>query len=702
MTILGFEFGVLPGNRVAVCPQTSLMFGSSLKKDGPSRFSRRGNHHFRTAYGVSLLVLISSLWCYSADVVLIRCSGASSSEQHELELATQFYGLNLKIVTVRKGDNALKLLDPAQLDETVAVAIEGNALARVNRKAVLHILRRKLGGRVPLLILGVAADTDPRLLSIWSGGATVGTKHLTGTGLHYLVGKVAGVTEQLSGLQIAFPDDDAIYFASAEHSGAQQIISITNGHQLVPVFIETGIDQQKVFLLCKRQPQHSRIERIAENTETAFAELASVMIFTRYCAGERGWHAVHHYANLTIDDPWLREPYGYLMYKDLLAEMEKHNFHTTIAFIPWNYDRSEQPVVALFRSHPQRFSICVHGDNHDHKEFDDYESKSLGLQIAALRQSLARMEKFQALTGIPYDKVFVFPHNIGSERILEQLKTYNFDATVNSLSVPIDRTRPSSPLFTLRPVTLSFGDFPSVARYSAAMPNPTSFIGINEFLDNPIFFYGHHDLFASGIGAFDRIADDVNRIEPGTRWRSLGDMAKHLYLVRLRDDTNYDVLAFSSSLDLENTSARPAVFHIQKPESESRTIASVSVEDRAVAFQLDEGYLRLGVAIPAGESRKVTIRYKNDLDLPSVSVSKSSLRVYLLRMVSDFRDIGLSKYRAGRAVTEYYYKGEMSPMIVTLCGCALIVFGLCGLYFLRLIMKKRKTVVSTRDVYVRS
>jgi hypothetical protein len=701
MTILGLEFGVFRGSRAAASGRTSLMFERSLREDAPARFCRRGSHHLRTAYAVFSLVLISSLWCYSADMVLIRCSGASSSEQHELELATQFYGLNLRIVTLCGANNAHKLLDPAQLDQAVAIAIEANALSTVNQKVVLHTLRRKVGGGVPLLILGVAADTDPGLLGIWSGGATVGTKRLTGTGLHYLVGNVAGVTEQLSGLQITFPGNDAIYFASAEHSSAQQILSVTNGHQVVPVFIETGIDQQRVFLLCKRQPQPSRIDRISEDTETAFAEVASVMMFTKYCAGDRGWHATHHYANFTIDDPWLREPYGYLDYNHLLVQMEKHNFHTTIAFIPWNYDRSEPAVVALFRSHPERFSICVHGDNHDHKEFDTYASKSLSAQIAALGQSLARMEKFQALTGVPYDKVFVFPHNIGSEGILEQLKAYNFAATVNSLSVPMDRVRPASPLFPLRPVTLSFGDFPSVARFGAAFPNPTGFIGINAFLDNPIFFYGHHDLFASGIGAFDGLADDVNRIEPDTRWRSLGDMAKHLYLVRLRDDRAYDVLAFSSTLDLENTSRVKSVFYIQKPESDSSTIASVSVEDRPVPFQLNDGYLNLSVAIPAGESRRVLIRYKNDLDLPSVDISKSSPRVYLLRMVSDFRDITLSKYRAGRAVTKYYYKDEMSQMIVILCGCALIIFGLCGMFFLRLIMKRRKTVVLTRGICVR-
>ncbi len=677
------------------------MFERILKEEARARFCRRGNRYFRAAYAVSFLVLISSLWCYSADMVLIRSAGAASSEQRELELATQFYGVNLKIVTVRSGDNALKLLDPLQLDQTMAVAIEADALATVNKKAILHSLHQKRGGDVPLLILGVGPGTDPRLLSTWSGGAALGTERLIGPGLHYLVGTVAGITEQLSGQQITFPDDDAIYFVSAQGSGAQQIMSVTNGHQVVPVFIETAIDQQKVFLLCKRQPQHSRIERIPEDTETAFADVASVMIFTKHCAGDRGWHALHHDANLTIDDPWLREPYGHLDYKDLLTEMEKHNFHTTIAFIPWNYDRSEQPVVALFRSHPERFSISIHGDNHDHKEFDDYASKSLNAQIAALGQSLARMDKFQALTGIPYDKVFVFPHNIGSERILEQLKTYNFDATVNSLSVPMDRTRPASLLFILRPVTLSFGEFPSVERYGAVMPNPTSFIAINEFLDNPLFFYGHQDLFADGIGAFDRVADEVNHIEPATQWSSLGDMAKHLYMVRLRDDANYDVLAFSSTLDLENTSKRTSVFYIQKPESDSSAIASVSVKSRPVPFQFDGGVLRLSVSIPAGESRKVLIRYKNDLDLASVSISKSSARVYLLRMISDFRDITLSKYRVGRAVTKYYYKDQMSPMIVIVCGGALILFGLCGLYFLRLLLKRRKTVVLTREVGVR-
>ena len=186
------------------------------------------------------------------------------------------------------------------------------------------------------------------------------------------------------------------------------------------------------------------------------------------------------------------------------------------------------------------------------------------------------------------------------------------------------------------------------------------------------------------------MADEVNKRQPDTRWRSVGDIAKHLYLVRLRDDSDYDVLAFSSSLDLNNASGRNSVFHIQKQEGNSAAIESVSVDGRQVPFQLDDGYLHLSVGVPPGESRSVVIRYKNDLDLAPVSTSKSSLRMYLLRMASDFRDITLSKSSIGRAVTDYYYAGKVSPLLVICCGCVVMVLGVCGTYIVLLIMKRKK------------
>jgi hypothetical protein len=628
---------------------------------------------------------------------LVRADGRSSTEQQELELATRFYGLSFQVVTLSA--NITELSKALEQNANRAVAIEANALSLVNQRTVLQALDRRRGGRVPLLILGVTPETGPTLLRAWSGGAAVDTQLLESpVRLHYVVGRVAGITQQLTDLEILFPGNNTFYFALGDRK-AQEIMAVRNGHQVVPVFIEADLHQQKVFLLSKTHPTaDSAVESGAESMETGFAEIAPVMMFVKYCAGERGWHAVHHYANLTIDDPWLREPYGDLSYKDLLKEMEKHDFHTTIAFIPWNYDRSEAEVVSLFRNHPERFSICIHGDNHDHKEFEDLGAKPLSVQLSALKQSLARMEQFRRLTGVPYDKVFVFPHSIGTEAILEELKAYNFIATINSSNVPMDRPRPPTPLFDLRPVTLSFADFPSISRNAAAMPNPNGFLAINEFLDNPLFFYTHHDFFANGIDAFDSMADDVNRLEPNIRWRSVGDIVKHLYLVRLRDDSNYDVLSFSRSVDLDNTSGRGLVFYVKKPESGSQAITSVSVDGQHYPFQLEGGNLNLTVPVPAGGVRSIEIHYKNDFDLTSISTSTSTLRIYLVRKASDYRDITLSKYYLGRAFTHYYYKRGLTPLLVIVCGSSLILFSMGAGWSLWVIMRRRTPVAGSTGV----
>ena len=375
------------------------------------------------------------------------------------------------------------------------------------------MLRRKTREAVPLVVLGITSDTDPVALQNWSAGVLKVGKRVTGK-LQYHVASVPDLTRQLADLEFPFPAENAFYLAVSEKDKAQVVMSLDDGNDVFPTFIEVDVRQQRVFLLSRTFPEgDAQLAVDASDTVGAFARVAPMMMFVRYCAGKQGWHAAHHYANLTIDDPWLREPYGYLDYKALLEEMEKHKFHTTIAFIPWNYDRSEPDVVSLFRSHPDRFSICIHGNNHDHDEFTEPHPD----KVADIQQSLARMEQFQRITNIPYDRLMVFPHNIGSEDLLEELKRYNFLATINSSNVPSDRVKPTDVLSALRPVTLAYGDFASVNRYSADMGQPNAFIAINDFLENPLFFYSHHGLFASGSSAFDGVADLVNGLEPDTR-----------------------------------------------------------------------------------------------------------------------------------------------------------------------------------------
>lgn len=639
-----------------------------------TRFDKIAICSLRVTWNVVLLALTSAACCYSAEVVFIRSPGGSPAEQEQLEIATNFYGLNLKVITAGSAKDDLALTRAVEREETVGVAIAANALAIVNQNRLLKALQHRRGSSAPLMILGMVPDVDPSLLRTWSGGTALGCRRVESSdGSQYMFGRVDELARHLATLEVPLPNKDVSYLVLGENSAAQRITSVRHDHQVSPVFIETTVRQLKVFVACAISSEERWTDE--KGVVNAFLPVAPAMMFIKYCAGERGWHAPHHYANFTIDDPWLRQPYGYVDYGRLLEEMERHNFHTTIAFIPWNYDRSEPGIVSLFRNHPERFSIAIHGDNHDHKEFTDYRSKPLAVQNAALKQSLARMERFQTLTGIPYDKVMIFPHSIAPEKTVAALKTYNYLATVNSTNAPQDAVKPSALSFALRPVTLSFAGFPSISRYSVAAPIPKYLIAINQFLGNPLLFYGHSDFFARGIDAFDGVADEVNKLEPGTQWRSLGDIVRYLYVLRLRDDSNYDVLAFSSSICLNNSSGRDSIFYVRKQEIGGQAINSVLVDGQHSHYGLQDGYLYVRISVPRGNTRCVAIQYENDLELASIATTNDSLVVYLLRMASDFRDIYLSKSVAGLAVIRFYY--ELQQKSAQVLGCALVFILVC-------------------------
>ena len=111
-------------------------------------------------------------------------------------------------------------------------------------------------------------------------------------------------------------------------------------------------------------------------------------------------------ACLIIDDPLLRPKYGCLDYKRLLEVMKVHNFFTEIAFIPWNYKRSDARTVQLFADNTDYYAICVHGCNHIGNEFGGGNYQELN---ALSSTALWRMEQHKRLTGLVYDPIMVFP-----------------------------------------------------------------------------------------------------------------------------------------------------------------------------------------------------------------------------------------------------------------------------------------------------
>jgi hypothetical protein len=586
-----------------------------------------------------------------AELVLVQGQPRNPVAQDQILLAARCYGLSVRTVC-NTGQSAIsKAMHLFGRQDTVAAIIDANALPTFNRDEVLGALRRPLSRSVPLLITGITPETASRDIVLWSNGMMNGCYPATSFSANYLVGQRDEITRQLAGQEIDSNSVPAGMFDVDRCASLVPLLSFSENDRKHSVFVRYHPkSEDDIFFLadmtCADPPDSLSRMRVAR----VFSPAVSIMMFVRHAAGDRGWHAVGSFANLTIDDPWLTEPFGGLNYKAILAEMNQHEFHTTIAFIPWNFDRSKPEVVELFRSHPNRFSVCFHGNNHKSQEFAEYRKVPLAKQSANIKQAIVRMRKLNELTRLDYDRVMVFPHRIAPERTLAVLKQYAFLATANSNNVPLDATAPEDPLFYLRPATLEFANFPSLIRYSAEVPMPRLELAVNAFLGNPLLFYGHECMFASGVDAFNPIASAVNTIEPQTRWTTLGTIAQHLYFIRKGRYANYDVDLLSRSASLSNPSSDTALFRVSKREDSTPPIRLLTVNGRQWDFHLEDGILAFEVSLAAGESAQVEIAYEGDVSLHDYDYSKNDVSVALVRWISDLRDITFSKSRFLRLI----------------------------------------------------
>jgi hypothetical protein len=230
-----------------------------------------------------------------------------------------------------------------------------------------------------------------------------------------------------------------------------------------------------------------------------------------------------NYAAIIIDDPLLQENYGFLNYCKLLSLMDKHNFHTTIAFIPWNYNRTDKNIATLFRERPDRFSMCVHGCDHTRGEFGSKDVNHLN-QIVKLATS--RMIEHEKRTGVHFDRVMVFPQGIFSNESLDVLKNNDYLAAVNTEALPINGNITSN--------------FPFFLRYT---PENAA-----THVLNPMFIVLHHDYFKDGYANLVKFVDELNIRMKNIRWDSVGNIIRNYLAIsehRVHDTVNMELSGLS-------------------------------------------------------------------------------------------------------------------------------------------------------------
>ena len=558
-----------------------------------------------------------------SDALLLYNGSYTYTTDLNFRRMADYYGLRLAAVDLA----TTPLTDSLLRDEAgvyyPVIGLDNATLANRLDDGELAVLKTAINSGSHLLVTRITNDRALSALGDLTGGEIISVTYPEDTARDYLLSpSYPAILRELSGLTItasSYDQYDRALGIAPDATHVDVLVQSTDYYsQTYPVFVRVRSGAGDIFLDTGIH-YHSLNERqfrvlygahpVGDHFEQPdFMEVVPLMAFMRYAAGDEAWHNDHDYANLTIDDPCLQEPFKHLNFADLLSHMEAHNYHTTIASVPGRcYDKGEPDVASLFLNNPDRYSLVVHGDNHDPcPEFTD--AVPVEEQRALLEEALDRMDYHQAATGVPYGRVMIFPCKLAGESPLPLLKELNFIATVATQDTPLSGTTSTAWDFEMYPALMDYRNYAVVTRHwQSTSPYP-----FDLFRDKPVFIYGHERDFEPGIGAYDAIADAINGLTGTVEWHSLDYILKRLYREKEEDDGSVTVRWYTNRLILTNESGTARTYHLQKEEDGTLPIRSLRVNGERYTYTISGGLLTLDIPIAAGETAEISVDYGDD------------------------------------------------------------------------------------------
>jgi len=571
------------------------------------------------------------------DMALLYNSRAVTAGDLDIQRLAAYYGIQIRAIALDRATLSKSLLSDPTGRPYPLIAISGQALTTPGLLSTqeLDMLGRVAGEQGShILIYKLNEGHHGASLLTLTGGAIIAVQKRADAHRDWHISDTAPeICREFSGQTVSYSPDPQLDRALvlAARDDVRVLISSTDDRGATyPILVQIPLGKGSVF--AESGEEVSYLEGAQERCyycDDNFSRLVPLMMVIRYALGDEVWHRDLNYANLTIDDPSLVEPYLYLSYPGLLQEMEKHDFHTTIALIPANWRETEPEVVRLFREHPDRFSLVQHGNESDGYEFYYYglggsvitptlafPPHPLNEQEVDIDQGLRRMQALERDTGLSFDRIMVFPWGIAPEPTLCLLKARNYLATVNGRFEPLGSPNLNTWDAGMYPAEMRYASFPVLqfrhpATYAPFELDLEPFL-FDLFVDRPALFHAYvHEgqLFSRGIDAFSPIADQVNAWWGDVQWASLGEIVWHLYWQKRNDDGSIAVRLFSPRVLLENDSDDMIVYHISKQESLNVAIENVLVNGHEFPYSVIGGMLYLDVQVPPHTPFEVMVCY---------------------------------------------------------------------------------------------
>jgi len=387
-----------------------------------------------------------------------------------------------------------------------------------------------------------------------------------------------------------------------------------------------------------------------------FSSLVPTIIFLRYAFGDACWHNKQNYANFIIDDPVLKNKYGFLDYKKLLAVEDHCNTSTTIAFIPWNYKRTRSETANLFMQRPDRFSLSVHGCDHTKSEFASINPAELNKKIMI---ATFRMKAHEKMHRVPYDKVMIFPQGIFTTGSMKMLKSNNYLAAVNTTPFPVDGKAENLKIYDFLDIAVTkYHNFPLfVRRY----PGELFDFAFDLFIGKPCFIVEHHGYFKDGYEKFTSFINQINELSKNIQWKGLGEIIQHTTLFKTSDDGSIYCKIFGNEAVIRNDSDFTQRYKIFKKESKCVPIAKIMINNKAIKYKINDSKIILSFQIKPKTYVVIRVLYKNNFPL----INSQNKPIYFIRAasrryLSEFRDNYIFK---NKLLFELYNKFKVARII---------------------------------------
>lgn len=261
-----------------------------------------------------------------------------------------------------------------------------------------------------------------------------------------------------------------------------------------------------------------------------------LLAFLQRLTASAAWQPAPLRACFVFDDPSLRrETYGFIHYRRLAQHALRWNYHAAIGMIPLA-SASVNPVVrAVFREHPGRLSLTVHGCYHLRQEMARCYGPADRLALCA--EALRRVAAFERKSGLAVCQVMESPHGVIDRGMFGALLALGYEATLITPRqfLQHDTGADIPPCFGLQSVCYVDGGLGMIPRITI-QPHWRTEATLAAFLGQPIVIAGHHQDAANDLEALSDIAQTVNAFGP-VRWCSLSEIARSNYATRVEGTT---------------------------------------------------------------------------------------------------------------------------------------------------------------------